>query len=95
MIEVEPIKTITISEHQLDQIIEKAAARGATAALARIGLDDEHAARDVLEFRSLLEAYRDAKKTATRTIVRWSVMLFITVLFGTLYIKGGGSVPKF
>jgi Family of unknown function (DUF6127) len=94
MIEADPIKTITISEYQLEEIIEKAAARGATAALARVGLDDEHAARDVTEFRNLLDAYRGAKKTMVTTAVKWVTTFVIGLIAATLWIKGGGPFPK-
>lgn len=91
---MEVVKAVTLTDHQLDELIEKAAARGATAALARVGLDDEHAARDVTEFRSLLDAYRGAKKTMITTTVKWVTTFVIGLIAATLWIKGGGTVPK-
>ncbi len=49
-------------------MIEQAAEEGAKKALASIGLHDQDAANDVRELRSLLEVFRDAKKTVIQTV---------------------------
>ncbi|MBU2039169.1 MAG: hypothetical protein KKH95_08500, partial [Gammaproteobacteria bacterium] len=38
--------------------------------LAHLGLENGHAARDIRELRDLLEAWRDARRTAWQTIVK-------------------------
>lgn len=64
----------------LKKILAVAAEEGANKALKAVGLDGPNAANDINEARSLLEAYRSAKKTAWQTFVR----LFTTALFGAL-----------
>ena len=53
----------TLTPEELEAMLDRAAKRGATQALAAIGLHDENAAVDVREMRSLLEAWRDTRKS--------------------------------
>lgn len=46
------------------------AERGAERCLAHLGLENGHAARDIRELRDLLEAWRDARRTAWQTTVK-------------------------
>lgn len=56
---------------------------GAARALARLGLEDASAAKDMAELRELLAAWRDAKRSAVKTVVAWVVrMLLALVLIG-------------
>ena len=72
---------VTITHDELEAMLDRAAKRGATQALAAIGLHDENAAIDVREMRSLLEASRD-----TRTTISISVFAHdSTVRSGTGY----------
>jgi len=61
---------MTMNDVELERLLQQAAERGARQVLAQIGLHNGHAARDVRELRDLLEAWRDARKTAWRTTVR-------------------------
>jgi hypothetical protein len=65
------------SQETLRLLIEEAtargAAKGASRALSRCGLEDPNAGPDITELRELLEAWRDTKRTARRAIVRWAV----------------------
>ncbi|MFC3213580.1 DUF6127 family protein [Novosphingobium panipatense] len=74
----------------LRAIVEEASELGARRMLARIGLDDATAPQDVSELRELLQAWRDAKSTARRTVFSWIVrgalallLLGLTVRLGT------------
>lgn len=62
--------TVTMAATELGALLEEAAEAGAKRALARIGLQDEGAAKDVHELRNVLEAWRAAKATALTTVVR-------------------------
>ncbi|MDT9046704.1 DUF6127 family protein, partial [Escherichia coli] len=55
---------------ELDGLLEQAAERGALRLLAHLGLENGHAARDIHELRGLLDAWRDARKTAWQTTIR-------------------------
>jgi hypothetical protein len=59
-----------MSPEDLDILLEKASERGAESALKKIGLHDENAGKDIHEVRSLLESWRDTKKTIQQTIAR-------------------------
>jgi hypothetical protein len=57
----------------LRAVVEEASEAGAGRALARMGLDDEHAVGDMKELRQLLQAWRDAKASAWKAAVAWVV----------------------
>ena len=70
-------------------LIEKASERGAESALRKIGLHDEDAGRDIQEVRSLLETWRDTKKTINQTIARIITTGILTVMaLGTWHYWG-------
>jgi hypothetical protein len=75
----------------LEEMIERAAKRGAREALESIGLHDNSAGHDVRELRGLLDAWRGAKKTVWRTITQAITMAVLGALAAGLFIqiKGG------
>ena len=66
----EPEAAITLRPEDLDDLLTRAAERGAERCLAHLGLENGHAARDIRELRDLLEAWRDARRTAWQTSVK-------------------------
>jgi hypothetical protein len=56
-----------VTDAELEILLTRAARDGARAALKEIGLSDKSAASDVRELRSLLDAYRLAKRTVLHT----------------------------
>lgn len=64
------VSTLPKSQAELDGLLEQAAERGALRLLAHLGLENGHAARDIHELRGLLDAWRDARKTAWQTTIR-------------------------
>lgn len=64
----------------LRQLLDEAAEKGARRALADLGIHDVDAADDLRELRALLEAWRDAKRTMRRTVVRWLTTLVLVGL---------------
>jgi hypothetical protein len=91
----EPDAAITLRPDDLDDLLTRAAERGADRCLARIGLENGHAARDIRELRDLLDAWRETRNTARQTIVRLVITgLLVTLLMGAavkLKIMGGGQ----
>ena len=76
---------VTLLKDEFDKIIERAAERGARHALSEVGLDGPEAARDIHELRGLLDAFNEAKRTASMTLVKMIVTgLVIAVLAGTI-----------
>lgn len=57
-------------KEDIDDLLERAAQRGAERVLAHLGLENGRAARDIGELRGLLEAWRDARRTAWQTTVK-------------------------
>lgn len=67
----------------LRAIAEEAGTVGADRALARLGLEDPGAAKDMAELRELLGAWRDAKKSMIKAVMQWlgrSVAALVLVL---------------
>ncbi len=64
------VQPITLRPDDLDDLLTRAAERGAERCLAHLGLENGHAARDSRELRDLLEAWRDARRTAWQTTVK-------------------------
>jgi len=78
-----------LSPEDLDTLIEKAAERGADNALRKVGLHDDQAGKDIQEVRSLLESWRDTKKTVQQTIARIITTGILTILaIGTWHYWG-------
>jgi hypothetical protein len=76
-----------LSEEALRALLDEASELGASRALARCGLQDEHAGADIAELRTLLDAWRDTKLTARRTAVRWLIRGALTALAIGLAVK--------
>lgn len=61
---------LLLRREDLEELLERAAERGAERCLVHLGLENGHAAKDIRELRDLLEAWRDARRTVWQTIVK-------------------------
>ncbi len=61
---------LLLRKEDFDELLDRAAERGAERCLAHLGLENGHAARDIRELRGLLEAWRDARRTAWQTTIK-------------------------
>jgi hypothetical protein len=61
---------LLLRKEDFDDLLDLAAERGAERVLAHLGLENGHAARDIRELRDLLEAWRDARRTAWQTAIK-------------------------
>ena len=61
---------LLLRKEDFDDLLDHAAQRGAERALASLGLENGHAARDIRDLRSLIEAWREARKTMWQTAVK-------------------------
>src|SRR4051812_45032326 len=68
-------------------LIEEASELGAERALGALGLRDEGARRDMDELRELLQAWRDAKKSALQAVVAWFVRILLALLVIGMAVK--------
>ena len=62
--------TLRMRREDFDELLERAAERGAERCLAHLGLENGSAAKDIHELRDLLEAWRDARRTAWQTTIK-------------------------
>jgi len=70
-------------------LIEEASELGAERALGALGLRDPQARRDMDELRELLQAWRDAKKSAWAAVVTWAVRILLAALVLGMSVKLG------
>jgi hypothetical protein len=62
---------------------------GAERALGALGLTDPKARRDMDELRELLQAWRDAKKSALSAAVGWAARIGLALLVAGIAVKVG------
>jgi len=77
---------IKLSPDELEDMLDRAARRGAKEALASIGLLDENAHKDMTEMRSLLEAWRDTRKSIWITTIRLITAALLTFIAGAVWM---------
>jgi hypothetical protein len=80
-------KLLQFRKADFDDLLNSAAERGAERVLSRLGLENGHAARDIGELRELLEAWRDARRTAWRTTIKVITTAALAMLLVGVAIK--------
>jgi hypothetical protein len=78
-----------MAEQNMQALLEQACETGAQRALARLGLDDPSASKDMAELRELLSAWRDAKRSAGKAVVSWIVRMALALLLIGIAVKLG------
>ena len=73
----------------LRALIEEASEAGAERALGALGLRDATARRDMDELRELLQAWRDAKKSALRATLSWMLRIGLALLVAAMAVRLG------
>jgi hypothetical protein len=73
----------------LKALVEEAATCGAERALGTLGLKDEKARRDMDEVRELLQAWRDAKKSAWAAVIAWGMRVVMALLVLGMSVRLG------
>ena len=73
----------------LRALVEEACEQGAERALGALGLKDQKARRDMDELRELLQAWRDAKKSAWNAVVGWAVRIVLALLVLGMSVRLG------
>ncbi|MFN3726575.1 MAG: DUF6127 family protein [Allosphingosinicella sp.] len=73
----------------LRALAEEASEVGAERALSMLGLIGAEARRDMDELRELLQAWRDAKKSAWQAVVTWVVRIGLAALVAGMAVKLG------
>lgn len=78
---------LLLRKEEFDDLLDRAAERGAERCLAHLGLENGHAARDIGELRALLEAWRDARRTAWQTVIKVATTGILAILLVGAAIK--------
>ena len=71
---------VDITPEQLEEMLDRAAKKGASEALRELGLQDQDAANDIRDRRGLLEAWRYTKKSIWATTVKMGTVAVLTFL---------------
>ena len=79
----------SITPEQLEEMLDRAAKRGACEALKEVGLHDDDARKDIQEMRSLLEAWRDTRRSVWLTIIKMSTVAVITFIAASVWMQLG------
>lgn len=85
------MSNINLTAEELEDMLDRAARRGAREALKSLGLQDEEAHKDIIEMRSLLDAYRDTKKSIWTTLVRISTVAVLSFIAASVWMQIGNK----
>ena len=80
-----------LTPEELEEMLDRAAKKGACQALKDVGLHDEDARKDITEIRSLLEAYRDTKRGVWNTIVRVTTIAVLSFIAASVWMQIGNK----
>jgi hypothetical protein len=73
----------------LRAIAEEAGELGASRALARLGLSDAAAEKDMAELRELLGAWRDAKRSVWKALIGWLARMMLALVLVGIAVRLG------
>lgn len=73
----------------LIELVEAASEAGAVRALGKLGLHDAGAGKDIGDLRQLVQGWRDAKSSAFRAAIGWTVRGLIAMLLVGLAMRTG------
>ena len=77
---------VKLSPEELESMLDRAARRGAKEALRSIGLLDDDAHKDITEMRSLIEAWRETRKSIWSTITKLVTVAVLTFIAGAVWM---------
>ena len=80
---------INLPPEELEEMLDNAASRGAKEALRSIGLLDDDAAKDIIEMRNLIEAWRDTRRSIRSTVVKMTTVGVLTFIAGAVWMTMG------
>jgi 2-iminoacetate synthase ThiH len=84
-----PMGNVTMTPEEFEAMLDRAAKKGARAALEELGLHDQNAEKDLEEIRNLLTSWRDTKKAIWSTVVKVVTVAVLTFIAGAVgfYVK--------
>jgi hypothetical protein len=80
---------VNMTPEEFEAMLDRAAKKGARAALEELGLHDQNAEKDLEEIRNLLTSWRDTKKAIWSTVVKVVTVALLTFIAGAVgfYVK--------
>ncbi len=81
---IDPAK---LTEEQFELMLDRAAKRGARAALEEIGLHDKSAGKDIEDLRELLSSWRETRKAVWDTVVRIATCSLLLFIAGAVWMS--------
>lgn len=85
------VTSVTLTAEQLEDMLDRAAKRGAKQALRELGLQDDDAPSDIRELRSLLDTYRDTRKGVWSTVVKFLTVAVLTFIATSVWMELGNK----
>jgi len=80
------VADIQLTTEELEAMLDRAASRGAKQALASIGLLDDNAHKDLTEMRTLLEAWRETRRSIWTTTIKVITVSVLTFIAGAVWM---------
>jgi len=78
-----------LTPEKLEEMLDRAAKKGAKQALCDLGSSDMDAATDIKELRSLLDSWRDTKKSIWKTLVQLGTVAVLTFIATAVWMQVG------
>ena len=80
---------VKLTVEELEEMLDRSAKRGAKLVLRELGLQDESAAVDIREIRSLLETWRHTRQSIWNTFVKITTVTVFTFIAAAIWMKIG------
>lgn len=84
---VNDMGNIQLTPEELEAMMDRAAKRGAHAALKELGLHDDNAPQDIDELRGLLSSWRETRKAVWSTIVKITTTAILIFIAGAVWMS--------
>lgn len=76
-----------LTPEELEAMLDRAAKKGAAEALRSLGLQDDSAAGDIRDMRSLIDAWRMTKKSIWSTTVKLGTVAILTFIATAVWMS--------
>ena len=78
---------MSVTPEELEDMLDRAAKKGAAEALRSLGLQDESAATDIRDMRNLIDAWRMTKKSIWATTVKLGTVAVLTFIATAVWMS--------
>lgn len=85
---------VQLSPPELEAMLDRAAEKGAQAALEKLGLHDDHAPKDINELRDILSAWRETRKAIWSQVVKIGTTAVLALIATAVWLHAGETLKK-